>query len=65
MDAEQIENIIGMLALALGRGLFVELAGAKLGEQAGLFHGPLEAAQRDVERLVFLDSNQGHRDGVC
>src|SRR5688572_4012839 len=51
----------GMLALALGGRLFVELPGAKLGEEAGLLDRALEAAQCDVERLVFLDSNQGHR----
>jgi len=49
-----------MLALALGGGLLVELASAKLGEEAGLLHGALEAAQRYVEGLVFLDSDNGH-----
>src|SRR5512132_3373376 len=50
----------GMLALALRRGLLVELAGAKLGEEPGLFDRALEAAKRDVGGLVFLDSHQGH-----
>src|SRR5258706_9319828 len=49
-----------MLALALGGGLLVELAGAKLREEAGLFHRALEAAKRYVERLVFFDSDNGH-----
>ena len=51
----------GVLALALGGRLFVELAGAKLGQEAGLFDGALEAAQRDLERLVFPDSDDGMR----
>src|SRR4051812_37804884 len=41
------------LALALCGGLFVELASAKLGEQAGFFDRALETAQRDFEGLVF------------
>jgi len=49
-----------MLALALRGGLLVELAGAKLGEEPGLLDGALEAAQGHVERLVFLDSDNGH-----
>src|SRR5688572_23890115 len=51
-----------MLALAFGGGLLVELAGAKLGEEAGLLHGTLEAAKSDVERLVFFDSDNRHED---
>src|SRR5215208_7661291 len=50
----------GVLALALGGRLLVELARAKLGEEAGFLDGALEAAKRHVERLVFLDSNDGH-----
>src|SRR6185369_2158548 len=46
----------GELALALGGGLFVELASAKLGEQAGFFDRALETAQRDFEGLVFADA---------
>src|SRR5688572_24756908 len=52
----------GMLALALGGGLLVELARAQLGEKSRFLHGALEAAQGDVERLVFLDSDDGHKD---
>src|SRR5688572_15359472 len=51
----------GQLALALRGGLFVVLAGAQLGEQARLFHGALEAAHRDFERLVFLHAYSRHR----
>src|SRR5690348_14755927 len=54
----------GVLALALGGGLLVELARAKLREEPGLLHGALEAAKRDVEGLVFLDSDDGHRGGA-
>src|SRR5574343_273511 len=50
----------GLLALALGGRLFVELAGAQLGQQTQLFDGALEATQSDVERLVFLDADGGH-----
>ena len=50
----------GLLALALGGRLFVELAGAQLGQQAGLLDRALEAAQRDLEGLVFADANAGH-----
>src|SRR5687767_4177590 len=51
----------GVLALALGGRLLVELAGAQLGEEPGLLDRALEAAESDVERLVFLDSDNGHR----
>src|SRR5581483_12449982 len=50
----------GELALALGGGFFVELAGAKLGEQAGLFDGALEAAQGHLEGLVFANAKARH-----
>src|SRR5688572_14867227 len=50
----------GELALALGSGLLVVLAGAQLGQQPGLLHGALEAAHRHLERLVFLDSYCRH-----
>src|SRR4051812_41303419 len=49
-----------LLALALGGGLLIELAGAQLGEQAQLLDGALEAAKCHVEGLVFLDSNGRH-----
>src|SRR5689334_22760222 len=51
----------GVLALALGSRLLVELARAKLGEEAGFLDGSLEAAQGHVEGLVFLDSDDGHK----
>src|ERR1700755_3006126 len=50
----------GLLALALGSGLLVELARAQFGQQTQLFDGALEAAQGHVERLVFLDTGGGH-----
>ena len=50
----------GFFALALGRGLFVELAGAQVGEQAQFFNGALEAAQGDVEGFVVFNSDRGH-----
>src|SRR5688572_5348763 len=63
----------GMLALALGGGLLVELAGTQLRKEAGFLDGALEAAERHVERLVFLDSDNRHwagwsggeRPGLC
>src|SRR5690606_37776281 len=50
----------GFLALALGGGLLVELAGAEVGQQAEFFNGALEATQSHVERLVDLDTDGGH-----
>ncbi len=50
----------GLLALALGGRLFVELAGAQLGQQTDLLDGALEAAQGDIERLVLFDADRGH-----
>ena len=48
------------LALAfLGR-LFVELALANFGENAGFFAGTLETAQSELERLVLADFYAGH-----
>jgi hypothetical protein len=43
----------GLLALALSGGLFVELAGAQIGQQAQLFDGALEAAQGNVKGASF------------
>src|SRR5688572_14033133 len=51
----------GKLALALGGGLLVVLAGAQLGQKTGLLDGALEAAHRYFEWLVFLDANGGHQ----
>jgi hypothetical protein len=42
------------LALALGRGLFVELASAQFGQQTDFFDRTLEATQGDIKRLVSL-----------
>jgi hypothetical protein len=50
----------GLLALALGGRLFVELAGAQVGQQAQFFDGALEAAQSDVKRLVFFNTDGRH-----
>src|SRR5882672_4550555 len=50
----------GELSLAVGRGLLIELPGAQFGEKSGFFNGPLEAAQRHFERLVFLDAYGRH-----
>src|SRR6267378_53630 len=50
----------GELSLAVGSRLFVELAGAQFGEKPGLFHGPLETAQRHLEGFVFLDAYGRH-----
>jgi hypothetical protein len=56
----------GLLALALGGRLFVELAGTQIGQQAELFDSALEAAQRDVERLVFFYADGGLlKNWVC
>jgi hypothetical protein len=41
------------LAFARRGRLLVELPRAQLGEEAGLFDGALETAQRRFERLVF------------
>src|ERR1700748_1881039 len=50
----------GLLALAFGGRLLVELARAQFGQQTQLFDGALEAAQGHVERLVFLDTDGRH-----
>src|SRR5215467_6706620 len=50
----------GELSLAVGGRLLVELAGAQLGQKPGFLHGPLEAAERHLERLVFLDAYGRH-----
>jgi len=48
------------LALSFGSGLFVELAGAQFGQQTGFLDGAFEAAQGDVERLVFFNFDVRH-----
>src|SRR6478736_4363902 len=49
-----------LLALPLGRRLFVKLARPQLGEEARLFNRALEAAQCGLERLVLPNANAGH-----
>src|SRR6266480_4628518 len=48
------------LALALRCRLFIELAGAKLGQQTGFFDRALEAAERGLKGLVFAYADTGH-----
>ena len=48
------------LALAHGSRLLIELAATDFGKNAGRFAGVLEAAQSDVESLVFLQFYLGH-----
>src|SRR5262252_8679931 len=50
----------GGLALALLRRLFVELALARFGQDAGLLAGTLETAQSELERLVLANFDVGH-----
>src|SRR5438309_720837 len=52
----------GLLALALLRGLFVELAPTQLGENAGLLAGSLETPQGGIEVLVLTHANARHRN---
>src|SRR5665213_599402 len=52
----------GFLALALGGGLFVELARAQFRQQAGLFDRALEAAKGCLEELVFADADTRHKN---
>src|SRR5262249_20472299 len=51
-----------LLALALLRRLFVELAAAELGENAGLLAGALEAPQGGIEVLILTHSHARHRN---
>lgn len=46
--------------LALGGGLFVELAATHFGQYTGLLAGTLETTQRYVEGFVFFDFDVGH-----
>ena len=50
----------GGLALALLGRLFVELALARFGQDAGLLAGTLETAQSELERLVLADFDAGN-----
>src|SRR5574343_1330020 len=50
------------LTLALGGGLLIKLTGAQLGQETRLFDSTLEAANRHLERLVFLDTNVRHKN---
>src|SRR5256886_4132511 len=52
----------GLLALALLRGLFIELAPTQLGENAGLLAGSLEPRQGGIEVLVLTHANARHRN---
>src|SRR6266513_1349347 len=52
----------GFLALALLRGLFIELAPTQLGENAGLLAGSLEAPQGGIEVLILPHTNARHRN---
>jgi hypothetical protein len=54
----------GMLALALGSGFLVELAGTQFGQQSGFLHGALEAAHGDFKWLVLFDAYGRHNLGV-
>ena len=47
----------GELALALRGWLLIELASAKLREQAGFLDGALEAAEGHFEGFIFADAN--------
>src|SRR3982074_990370 len=51
-----------LLALALLRGLFIELAPTQLGENAGLLAGPFETPQGGIEVLVLTNTNARHRN---
>src|SRR4029450_7570138 len=50
----------GLLVLALGRRLFVELARAQFRRQARLLDGALETTQRGLEGLVFANADAWH-----
>src|SRR6185312_1721364 len=54
----------GTLALALGRGLFVELARAQFRQQPGLLDGALEAPQGSLEGLVFFEADNRHSESL-
>ena len=47
-------------ALAFGRGLFVKLTGAQVGQQTGFFNRALETAQGDFEWFIFLETDSSH-----
>ena len=53
-------NGSGSLTLALGGGLFIKLTGAQLGQKTCLFDSALEAADSNLERLIFFDANVRH-----
>ena len=46
-----------LLALALGRGLLIELTRAKLVEEANFFNGALKAPHGGLEGLIFFQAN--------
>jgi hypothetical protein len=49
----------GQLALASAVG-FRRTHGMQFGQQTGFINGALEAADRNFERLIFLQANGGH-----
>src|SRR3954453_19893119 len=51
----------GALALALLGRLFVELALADFGQNAGLLAGALETTQSELERFVLADFDAWHK----
>ncbi|SMH65447.1 protein of unknown function [Acidithiobacillus ferrivorans] len=49
------------LALALFRGLFIELTTPHFGKDARFFTGTFKTPQRNFEGLIFFDANSWHR----
>jgi hypothetical protein len=50
----------GLFSLTLLSGLLVEFTPPKLGEDARLFTGALEATQGGVKVLILANTNAGH-----
>jgi hypothetical protein len=55
----------GLFSLTLLGRLLVEFTSPKLGEDARLFTGTLEAAQGGVKILIFANTNAGHSNLKC
>jgi hypothetical protein len=53
----------GFFALALSSWLFVELAGAQVGQETQFLDSALEATQCDVKGFVFFYTNGCHDQG--
>jgi hypothetical protein len=51
-----------LFSLTLLSGLLVEFTSPKLGEDARLFTGTLEATQGGVKVLILANTNAGHSD---